>query len=146
MSAGSSVRPAFDAARLERILANLETRGIAVVRGEKAAVLLGDLGAGAAYSPMFGKPHLFFRDGPVLRGAVVEELLHHRQSLRRGYAEAADSVASKRITLIDEIEAQQYMIEHAIRKNWSLAEVDFYRGQLHRWQDKYEAFQLEYGK
>lgn len=143
-SSGASVGPAVDAAKVGRILGNLERRGVQVVRGERAASVLDDIGAAAAYHPMFGKPRLFFRDGDIPRGQLIEELLHHGQQVRRGFAQPANSIDAKRIMLLDEIEAQQYMIGHAVRKNWTQAEVGFYQSQLRRWEDMYRAFQLEH--
>ena len=94
---------------------------------------------------MFGKPHLFFRDGGITRGQLVEELLHHGQNLRRGFVQPADLLEAKRILFMDEIAAQRYMIDHATRRGWTQAEIDFYKCQLNRWDEAYKAFQLEHG-
>lgn len=48
MSQGSGVGPYVDAAKVERILTNLDTRGVTIIRGERAAGALDDIGAGAA--------------------------------------------------------------------------------------------------
>lgn len=124
--------PLVDATKVDKILGNLEARGVTIVRGDKAAAILDDIGAGAAYAPMFGKPHLFF-NGTVTRGQLVEELLHHGQSLRRKHAPVFDSIASKRQTIMDEIQAQTYMVNHAVRKGWTRAEIEFYQNQQRLW-------------
>ena len=134
MSEGAGVGPLVDEAKLGKILSNLDARGVTVVRGDAAASILDHAGANAAYVNWFGKPHLYLRDS-VTRGQLVEELLHHGQSLRRGHAASEGGVAMQRLTYLDEIAAQKYMINHATRKGWTQAEISHYQSQLLRWQE-----------
>ena len=133
MSEGAGVGPLVDEAKLGKILSNLEARGVKVVRGDDAASILENAGANAAYMNWFGKPHLYFGNN-VTRGQLVEELLHHGQSLRRGHAASQGGVAMQRLTYLDEIAAQKYMINHATRKGWTQAEISHYQNHLSRWQ------------
>jgi hypothetical protein len=131
MSEGASVGVLANEAKTAKILGNLEKRGVNVVRGERAEQVLEDIGAGAAYANWFGKPHLYFGNS-VTRGQLVEELLHHGQSFRRGHKNL-DGLAGQRQLIMDEIHAQTYMIKHAVKKGWTQGEIDFYRNQSRLW-------------
>ncbi len=136
LNTGSRVGFEFDPAKLQRIVANLERRGVTVVQGERAARSLENMGAGAngAYVPWpGGGPGILYLKPNATRLEVVEELMHIGQHRATGWASSGtDTLRSLRW----ELDAQPRLIDLAKRQNWTPAEVDRLRTNYLRWLDE----------
>jgi RHS repeat-associated protein len=124
-----STGPAFDAAKLARIQANLEAQGVGFVTGEEGDRMLRSLGGEAAYLAMEGgQPGVIVLGSNPSRAAVVEELLHLGQHRATGWSPTFGS----QVTMF-EIQAQHKLLAIGPRLGWSEAELDGIRGALRAW-------------
>src|SRR5262249_38750391 len=120
---GGSVGPVFDLAKLQRILANLEKRGVVIDSGPDAIRLLDRQGAGAMYMADNGRPGVLLLKPDATRIQVIEELVHHGQHVRARYLLPEDSAQLTLIQVQREIEAQDTLLAIARRQGWSADEI-----------------------
>jgi|GEM_PF-3776232 len=136
-SVGEVVGELADPLKVERIFANLEKQGVTIVKGVDAEPILKIIGGNAGYSSELGGPTLFFSKN-ITRGQLIEELLHYGQDFKRKFIGPIDSHNIIKLGILDEIEAQNYLINHAIKHKWTTEEIDFYKNQLSIWTKKLE--------
>jgi hypothetical protein len=130
------IGPVFDPVKFERIVRNLEIRGLVVLRDEETERRLEIRGLGAScISDMILPSILLFRRSPT-RIEVIEELFHHGQHFRANFISPPDEIGLFRATR--EIEAQIYLLGHARKRNWSQEEILFLERNLHYWQSEYD--------
>jgi hypothetical protein len=118
MNAGSRVGPAFDAAKLDRIVAAYERQGGTVIRGDAAVGILKNNGANALYFPVEGGPGALFLGPNATRLEVVEELMHLGQYRKLGWPSGQGG-----LRLQVELDAQENLLNLAAKQNWTSAET-----------------------
>jgi hypothetical protein len=119
----------FDAAKLAKIRANLEKRGVTFVTGEEGARLARLYGGEAAYIPDLGKPGIIAIGPNASRTAVIEELIHFAQDRKLGF-NAIDDVVGL------EIAAQHKLLETGRRLGWTPEEMQRIREALEYWRSR----------
>jgi RHS repeat-associated protein len=118
---------AFDAAKLARIQASLESQGVTFVTGEEGGRLAAALGGDAVYIPEVGRPGIIAWGTNPSRAAVVEELLHLGQHRALGWADVSGRVVQL------EIAAQHKLLQIGARLGWTEAELSQIGRALQQW-------------
>ncbi len=128
------VGPVFDAAKLDKILANLEKQGVTVLRDPDTVRYLNSRGAGAMYLPEMDKPGILMLRPDARRLEVLEELFHHGQHVRASY-----KLPPEKMSLIQaqkEVEAQNALLKMAREKNWTQEEIDLLLRNQRHWEEQ----------
>jgi hypothetical protein len=120
---GGAVGPEFNPQQLQRILRNLERRGVVIDTGADALRLLEREGAGAMYMVDNGRRGVLILRPGARRLQVMEELVHHGQHVRAGLQLPTDTAALSVVRLQREIEAQDILLRIARNQTWTAEEI-----------------------
>jgi RHS repeat-associated protein len=134
-SLSGRVGPEFNPQQLERILANLERRGVTVERSGDAVAYLDRIGAGAVYLPEQGRPGVLLMRPGATRLEVAEELIHHGQAVRTGF-QLPTNVSTELLAAQREVAAQDALLQIAQRLDWTQEEIAAINRAKQYWQQK----------